>query len=167
MLEDSETSERSTSTAPMAQRRRTAPAARPGVLIVFSSCSPLLIPVPLPSEPDGSLELGRNLIARFGHGDISMSRCHARLSYDGRRFVLTDLGSRHGCHVDGVPVRDAQVATDMRVIRAGDTLFLPVADVGAVGSGEPEGVAADEIDFLEERLQPPAGLRKDLPALRV
>jgi pSer/pThr/pTyr-binding forkhead associated (FHA) protein len=50
---------------------------------------------------DQAIEPGRDNPTLAAHSDPRISRRHARVRYDGRRFVVTDLGSRDGTAVDG------------------------------------------------------------------
>ncbi|MFP2911852.1 sigma 54-interacting transcriptional regulator, partial [Pyxidicoccus sp. 3LFB2] len=81
----------------------------------------------LPLRGD-SLELGR--AADLGEvQDPRMSRRHAHVRFDGRSFWVTDLGSQNGTLVDGAPVPSGAPREAQRVIRVGDSLFVPCADV--------------------------------------
>lgn len=61
--------------------------------------------------------------------DQRMSRRHARIVYDGRRFLATDLGSHNGTAVDGKPIPSQQQVEIQRVIRMGDSLFAVYHDI--------------------------------------
>ena len=61
-----------------------------------------------------------------------MSRQHARIAFDGTRWVLRDLGSRNGTMVDGAFVTHDVELEHLHEIRVGDALFKFVAD-GADG----------------------------------
>lgn len=75
------------------------------------------------------LELGRG-DAAFGElQDPRMSRRHARIRFDGKRFWVTDLGSQNGTFADGEPVAAGALREARRVIRMGDSLFVPCLDV--------------------------------------
>jgi pSer/pThr/pTyr-binding forkhead associated (FHA) protein len=71
--------------------------------------------------------------------DESVSRLHARIRRDGDDFILEDLGSFNGCHLDGVPVLSC-VLHDGDTVQFGQNLFL--------------------FERLLERADPPA---RDLP----
>jgi Protein of unknown function (DUF3662)/FHA domain len=49
----------------------------------------------------GATIIGRGEQASFRLADVGASRQHARLDYDGRQVVLTDLGSANGTLVNG------------------------------------------------------------------
>ncbi|MCU0684229.1 MAG: sigma 54-interacting transcriptional regulator [Polyangiaceae bacterium] len=97
---------------------------RPGLLLVHHG-RPLLQPYPLRR---GSLSLGRGTHADVGLEDGRVSREHARVSYDGRRWTVEDLGSRNGTYVDGNAVERYE-GERPRVVRVGDALFVPAEAV--------------------------------------
>lgn len=99
----------------------------PGLMRVFCGDQVLAQAVPLRSE---ALELGRGSTVLGAVQDPRMSRRHARVQFDGRRFHVTDLGSQNGTFVDGAPVPSGETREAQRLIRMGDSLFVPVADVG-------------------------------------
>lgn len=100
-------------------------AAVPGLILVFTAGRPAVACIRL---TDGAVELGRDHPAFAGQPDGRMSRRHARVAFDGRRFKVEDLRSRNGTTVDGgSPVSAPCEAT--RVVRVGDSLLLPVRDV--------------------------------------
>ncbi|HEY1695638.1 MAG TPA: sigma 54-interacting transcriptional regulator [Polyangiaceae bacterium] len=72
------------------------------------------------------------VIGRDAAGDVcvpeqAVSRQHARISFDGTRWVLTDLGSRNGTMVDGAFVTSEVELEHLHEIRVGDALFKFVA----------------------------------------
>src|SRR3954465_1564467 len=97
----------------------------PGVILVFSSGAPAARVLPLDS---GALELGRDR----GAGTIDdgrVSRRHARVAFEAGRCVVTDLGSQNGSFVDGERAAPHAAMHVYRVIRIGDSLLVPLADV--------------------------------------
>jgi DNA-binding NtrC family response regulator len=98
----------------------------PGVVVVFSGGTPTARIIPLASGP---LEIGR------GDGDAGklddgrVSRSHARVAFEGGRCIVIDLGSQNGTFVDGVLVTARAPTPAQRVIRIGDSLLVPCADV--------------------------------------
>jgi DNA-binding NtrC family response regulator len=106
----------------------------PGLLRLFASGKAMAVALRLPG---GALELGRGAPALGEAQDPRMSRRHARVHFDGRRFFVTDLGSQNGTFVDGEPVPAETPREVQRVIRMGDSLFVPCADVGPL---EQQGV---------------------------
>lgn len=100
----------------------------PGLLRLFTGEVPLAQALPLSGE---ALELGRG--ALLGEvQDPRMSRRHARIHFDGRHFHVTDLGSQNGTFVDGEQVPANTPREVRRVLRMGDSLFVPSPDVGAL-----------------------------------
>ncbi len=108
----------------------------PGLTLVFCCGRPAATVVSL---GQGAVELGRGT-----HGpaaDPRMSRRHARVSFDGNRFWVTDLGSQNGTSCDGKVIPPNQATEVQRVIRMGDSLFgvfrdvLPMADKGVLLDG--------------------------------
>jgi transcriptional regulator with GAF, ATPase, and Fis domain len=68
------------------------------------------------------------VIGRDGTADVcvpeqAVSRQHARIAFDGTRWVLTDLGSRNGSMVDGSFVTSEVELEHLHEIRIGDALF--------------------------------------------
>jgi DNA-binding NtrC family response regulator len=102
------------------------PAPAPGLLLVFTAGKAAAIPIAL---VDGEVELGRDHPAFAAHPDARMSRRNAVVRFDGRRFVVTDLGSHNGTSADGVPLRPEAPQEVARVIRVGDSLLVPVRDI--------------------------------------
>jgi transcriptional regulator with PAS, ATPase and Fis domain len=76
--------------------------------------------------------------------DTRLSREHARVRFDGKRWTVEDLGSTNGTFVDGVKVHRETTAEHPRVIRAGATIFLPFADAARHG-----GAPRDPLPALE------------------
>jgi DNA-binding NtrC family response regulator len=131
----------------------------PGLVVVFNQQAAV---VPVPLDDDGTLEVGRELLASYHLRDMRISGRHFRVAFkDG--FSVTDLGSRNGTFVDGVPVKRGTPREVTRIIRAGDTLFLPVRDAArmigsvAVVDGRVVG-AAQRASFKNAELA--AGLGK-------
>ncbi|HWN44023.1 MAG TPA: SpoIIE family protein phosphatase [Thermoanaerobaculia bacterium] len=54
---------------------------------------------------DGPLRIGRDPQCKVVIADLSVSRHHARLQWEGPELILEDLGSSRGTHVNGAPVR--------------------------------------------------------------
>jgi DNA-binding NtrC family response regulator len=98
----------------------------PGLMRLFAAGTAMAVALPL---KNGELELGRGSPALGEAQDPRMSRRHARIHFDGRRFWVTDLGSQNGTVVDGEPVPANTPREVQRVIRMGDSLFVPGADV--------------------------------------
>jgi DNA-binding NtrC family response regulator len=100
----------------------------PGVVLVFCGGVPQVVAMPL---GNGTLEVGRgDVVGKIEDGRIS--RRHARISYDGRRFRVADLGSQNGTFADGEAIPANTAKEVERVIRVGDSLLLPLSDVRPV-----------------------------------
>ena len=93
---------------------------------------------------------------RLQFPDARLSSEHAVISRQGGSFVLTDLDSKNGSHVNGTPQRTV-VLRDGDLLQLGSTFFtfrlLPAR-------------ASDELDLRDDgRTRPAAGLGTVLPAL--
>jgi transcriptional regulator with GAF, ATPase, and Fis domain len=71
--------------------------------------------------------IGRDSTADVCVPEQAVSRQHARIGFDGTRWVLTDLGSRNGSMVDGSLVSSDVELEHLHEIRIGDALFKFVA----------------------------------------
>src|SRR5262245_19912205 len=67
--------------------------------------------------------IGRDVSNQVSLGDKSISRRHCLIKREGDRFELTDLESRNGTFVDGVPVKERVLEHGSR-IQIGDLQFL-------------------------------------------
>lgn len=141
------------------------PPAEPGLVLVFAGGRPAAAVV---RAERGAVILGRDLPAFGEQGDPRMSRRHAAARWNGRRFEVTDLGSRNGTAVDGVPLGPRAAVEANRAIRAGDSIFVPVEDVAPferlgvrVAGGRVEGPA------LQETLLAAAGAARVGPTLHI
>ena len=101
--------------------------AEPGLVMVFAASQPYCTLVPVGPTP---LELGRGQGLFTEHPDSLMSRRHARVSFCDQSFVVTDLDSRNGSAVDGVPLHGTTRVAPGGLIRLGGTLFYCCADLG-------------------------------------
>ncbi len=73
---------------------------------------------------DNELVIGRGLDTQLRLGDDEgVSRRHARVSFDGTRAVITDLGSVNGVFVDGERIKENDLHSGMK-IRIGQTTVL-------------------------------------------
>ncbi|WP_375743791.1 sigma 54-interacting transcriptional regulator [Corallococcus interemptor] len=122
----------------LAQRASADDAPVPGLLRLTCAGTPMAVAVPL----QGTMTLGRASPGLGALQDPRMSRSHARVHHDGRRFWVTDLGSQNGTSVDGEPLPANVPREAQRLIRLGDSLFVPTPDVGPLarqGVREVEG----------------------------
>jgi len=83
----------------------------------------------LPAYPfnNPSVVIGRDATADVCVPEQAVSRNHARIVFDGTRWVLKDLGSRNGTMVDGAFVTHDVELEHLHEIRVGDALFKFVA----------------------------------------
>ncbi len=86
--------------------------------------------------------------------DNSISRRHAELTPDGRRWFVRDLGSSHGTFVNGVRITARAELKPGDHLLAGSTLFL-------CGMAEPDQAAQRLIDLL-----PPSRVRIEVQSTR-
>jgi DNA-binding NtrC family response regulator len=98
----------------------------PGLVVVFSAGAPAARVLPATAGP---LELGRGDAGAGKLEDGRVSRRHAAVAFAGGRCTVTDLGSQNGTFVDGALVAANAPVTLERVLRVGDSLLLPCADV--------------------------------------
>lgn len=101
-------------------------AAEPGLLLIFAGGKPATKVIHITND---GVVLGRDLPVFGDEPDGRLSRRHARVRWTGRRFEVTDLGSRNGTWVDGVALCPDVPGELTRVLRAGGSLFVPLADV--------------------------------------
>jgi transcriptional regulator with GAF, ATPase, and Fis domain len=77
----------------------------------------------------GELELGRRDGSPGQIDDGRISRQHARIELTDGRWIVTDLGSQNGTFADGRRAAPRTPVAVERVLRVGDTLLVPYADV--------------------------------------
>lgn len=94
--------------------------------MVFAAGQAFCALFPIGAAP---LEVGRGHSMLLDHPDSLMSRRHARFSYRDGRFDVTDLGSRNGSAVDGVPLHGTVTAAPGSLVRLGGSLFLCSSDI--------------------------------------
>ena len=109
----------------------------PGVVVVFTGTHPTSVPL---AFNRGRVLLGRGGASSLCVSDERMSREHAEIRVDGDRWTVRDLGSRNGTFVDGEQVFGAVEIARPRVVRVGDTLVVPCADVSRSVETSAEGV---------------------------
>jgi DNA-binding NtrC family response regulator len=98
----------------------------PGIALVFTNGAPTAVPIPF---SDGALEIGRAETCAARLDDRLVSRRHARVRFDGRRFTAVDLSSQNGTFVDGEAVPSERERVVHRTIRVGDSLLVPLDDM--------------------------------------
>jgi transcriptional regulator with PAS, ATPase and Fis domain len=99
---------------------------RPGAVLIFSASS---VEQKILGLERGAIELGRELFPR----DERLSRKHARLAFDGARWLIQDLGSKNGTFVDGARI-DGEVAFDAppKCVRIGGSILICEREVRTV-----------------------------------
>ncbi|MBZ4401098.1 sigma 54-interacting transcriptional regulator [Myxococcus faecalis] len=98
----------------------------PGLMRLFGGGRAMAVALRL---KEGALELGRGVAALGEVQDAKMSRRHAQVRFDGQRFWVTDLGSQNGTFVDGAAIPKGTAHEARRVVRMGDSLFVPSLDL--------------------------------------
>jgi transcriptional regulator with GAF, ATPase, and Fis domain len=93
---------------------------RAGLVLLYAPDFEHFLPAYLLSERD--LVIGREDTAGVCIPEGAVSRQHARIRFEGTRWVLADLGSRNGTLVDGQFVREVPLE-DLHEIRIGDAIF--------------------------------------------
>lgn len=107
----------------------------PGLVALLLAGQPACAAIPIPDgETTREITLGRE--AEFGRvrlNDDWMSRHHARVSVkriaDTLQWIVADLESRNGTHLDGVAIVGKQTASAGNVLRIGQSVFLLCDDV--------------------------------------
>jgi DNA-binding NtrC family response regulator len=99
---------------------------RPGVIVAFSGTSVMSLVLPLGDEP---LVIGRALNGGALLPDDRLSRSHCSIALSPAGWTVRDLGSRNGTFVDGEGVEGERLFTALRVVRAAETVLLPLRDV--------------------------------------
>jgi transcriptional regulator with GAF, ATPase, and Fis domain len=96
-------------------------ASKPGLVLLYAPNFEQLEPAYVFDVPE--LVIGREVTNRICVAEQAVSRQHARIAYDARRWVLTDLGSRNGTMVDGAFVVGEIELEHLHEIRVGDAIF--------------------------------------------
>lgn len=98
--------------------RTTSIAIKPPRLRLLPITGPAIDTVEIESE--GPITLGRSSSTDVQLTDQSVSRRHARLAFHANQWIITDLGSRHGTSIGGVPLTKDESAP----LAPGDTLAI-------------------------------------------
>jgi transcriptional regulator of acetoin/glycerol metabolism len=98
----------------------------PGVVLVASNGVPLLRAEALAG---GSLDLGRAAFAGKSLDDDRLSSKHARVTLEGQRWSVADLGSRNGTFVNGERIGEKAAWESPGVLRLGRSFFIRTDDV--------------------------------------
>src|SRR5579864_3425611 len=89
---------------------------------------------------EAEVSVGRDQANAIAVDDLAASRRHCVIRLSGERFQLTDLESRNGTFVNGVPVRQRLLEHNDQ-IRVGSSVFLFLRSAPA--EVPPEGVKLD------------------------
>ncbi len=93
---------------------------RAGLVLLYAPHFDQFEPSYLLSERD--LIIGREAGSGICIPEAAVSRQHARVHYDGKHWLLSDLGSRNGTLVDGQFVSELALE-DLHELRVGDAIF--------------------------------------------
>ncbi len=97
-----------------------------GVVVAFSEGTPAVHALPV----EARVRVGRDPELELSVDDGKASRCHAELSPAAGGVLLTDLESRNGTFLDGVPVKARDTLARVgSLIRVGRTLLMVTANV--------------------------------------
>jgi transcriptional regulator with GAF, ATPase, and Fis domain len=134
----------------------------PQLLILMDGEAPMLPSQAIPLAGLAAVEFGRGAERKINTatavGDVRladrfMSTRHARLSVQGQRFVLEDLGSKNGTLVNGER-RPSHVLQDGDLVELGHTLLVFCQQLAAAGDAEAEpvpGLATFSAEFAQRR----------------
>jgi transcriptional regulator with GAF, ATPase, and Fis domain len=100
-------------------------ASRPGLVLLYARNFEQFLPAYPFQSP--AVVIGRDNTADVCVPEQAVSRQHARIAFEGARWVLTDLGSRNGSMVDGAFISHEVELEHLHEIRIGDALFKFVA----------------------------------------
>jgi transcriptional regulator with GAF, ATPase, and Fis domain len=95
-------------------------ASRPGLVLLYAPNFDQFYPSYVFSVPE--LIIGRDPSNPVCVPEQAVSRQHARIRFDGQRWMLTDLGSRNGTMLDGQYVHEVELQ-HLHEIRVGDAIF--------------------------------------------
>ncbi len=111
------------------------PDPEPGLVLLWSPQGPACTPIALRK----TVEIGRAGVGGIKLGDRKMSRRHCAVTCqqlpDRLRWDLVDHDSRNGTHVDGRRLIGSDRCDAFSTLRAGASLFVPVADLAMYTDG--------------------------------
>lgn len=90
-------------------------------------------------QPEQSVFIGRSSECQIVVRDERVSRKHARISYASDGWIVEDLGSRNGTHVDGKPISPARPLSEGNMISVGacHVTFAQSLSAGFASRGDP------------------------------
>jgi transcriptional regulator with GAF, ATPase, and Fis domain len=94
---------------------------KPGLVLLYAPNFETFHPAYVFAAPE--LIIGRDPTNPICVPEQAVSRQHARIAYNGRRWVITDLGSRNGTMVDGGFITQDLDLVPGHEIRIGDAIF--------------------------------------------
>jgi Sigma-54 interaction domain/FHA domain len=98
----------------------------PGLIAIFANHRPAMR---IFRAERGLLTLGRMELSEGDHLDSAIAREHARISFDGAAWLVTDLGSRNGTFVNARATSGETRAPAGSIVRIGGTLLLAAPDI--------------------------------------
>lgn len=84
-----------------------------------------------PLDRNRPISIGRNEDCDIVLPDRQVSRYHARISWNGERFTVEDLGSKNGTHVNGIEVTEPSLLRDGDEVQIALRFKLAFVDAGA------------------------------------
>jgi transcriptional regulator with GAF, ATPase, and Fis domain len=94
---------------------------KPGLVLLYAPNFEQFQPAYVFNAP--ALIIGRDASNPVCVPEQAVSRQHARIAFNGKRWILTDLGSRNGTMVDGSFVSGDIELEHLHEIRVGDAIF--------------------------------------------
>lgn len=105
--------------------------------------------------------IGRSKTAQLTVFSERISRQHAEITVDGRRFYIRDLGSRNGTYVNGEQIDRCQIVAG-DIIHVGDSEFRFSLDLG----GGNESMTSEGTRILREGSSAPRSMIRDRQLFR-
>ncbi len=121
-----------------------------------------------PLDRTRPISIGRNEDCDIVLPDRQVSRHHARISWDGERFLVEDLGSKNGTHVNGQEAAEPIALRDGDEVQIALRFKLAFVDAGATAplslEGGDEGLRLDketrQVWVNNTQIDPPLSLHQ-------
>jgi len=121
-----------------------------------------------PLDRSRPISIGRNEDCDIVLPDRQVSRYHARISWNGERFMVEDLGSKNGTHVNGIEVTEPSSLRDGDEVQIALRFKLAFVDAGATAplslEGGEEGLRLDketrQVWVNNAQIDPPLSLHQ-------
>lgn len=114
------------------------------------------------------ITIGRDATNDIPINDAEVSRRHARMTFQGGKFVLEDLGSTNGTHVNGQRLTGPRVLKSGEVISLGEQIVLVFesmsGDPGATIASPRKAVSAQPVQQPFVPPPPPQAYAGSVPA---